>query len=174
MKSENEGKIAYLTWLFLLGKRLLKQPAFLALLLAIPLLAYGGKRIEQEENGTALVAVCIEDGTWQERLTDLLMMENEEGKKSEEDEKEQNTTEILQVAFYETPQQVEHTVLRGKADCGFVIPAQIEEELVTGNWNGVVDCYETQASSFGAIARERIAGALFQLYAEEKYTNYIE
>lgn len=174
MKSENEGKIAYLTWFLLLGKRLLKQPAFLALLLAIPLLAYGGKRIEQEENGTALVAVCIEDGTWQERLTDLLMIENEEGKKSEEDEKEQNTTEILQVAFYETPQQVEHTVLRGKADCGFVIPEQIEEAVLTGNWNGVVDCYETQASSFGAIAREKIAGALFQLYAEEKYTNYIE
>ena len=42
MKSENEGKIAYLTWLLMLGKRLLKQPAFLVLLLAIPLLAYGG------------------------------------------------------------------------------------------------------------------------------------
>lgn len=174
MKSENEGKIAYLTWLLLLGKRLLKQPAFLLLLLAIPLFSYGVKRMEQEEMGTALVAVCIEDGTWQERLTDLLMMENEERKKSEEDEKEQNTTEILQVAFYETPQQVEHIVLRGKADCGFVIPAQIEEELVTGNWKGVVDCYETPASSFAAIAREKIAGALFQLYAEEKYTDYIE
>ena len=174
MKSENEGKIAYLTWLFLLGKRLLKQPAFLVLLLAIPLLAYGGKRIEQEENGTVLVAVCIEDGTWQERLTDLLMTENEVVKESEEDEKRQNTTEILQIVLYETPQQVEHTVLWGKADCGFVIPAQIEEAVLTGNWNGVVDCYETQASSFGAIAREKIAGALFQLYAEEKYTDYIE
>ena len=174
MKSENEGKIAYLTWLFLLGKRLLKQPAFLVLLLAIPLLAYGGKRIEQEENGTVLVAVCIEDGTWQERLTDLLMTENEVVKESKEDEKRQNTTEILQIVLYETPQQVEHTVLRGKADCGFVIPAKIEEAVLTGNWNGVVDCYETQASSFGAIAREKIAGALFQLYAEEKYTDYIE
>ena len=174
MKSENEGKIAYLTWLFLLGKRLLKQPAFLVLLLAIPLLGYGGNRIEQEENGTVLVAVCIEDGTWQERLTDLLMTENEVVKESKEDEKRQNTTEILQIVLYETPQQVEHTVLRGKADCGFVIPAQIEEAVLTGNWNGVVDCYETQASSFGAIAREKIAGALFQLYAEEKYTDYIE
>lgn len=174
MKSENEGKIAYLTWLFLLGKRLLKQPAFLLLLLAIPLLGYGGNRIEQEETGTAFVSVCIEDGIWKERLADLLMTENEGVKESEEDEKRQNTTEILQIVLYETPQQVEYTVLRGKADCGFVIPAQIEEAVLTGNWNGVVDCYETQASSFGAIAREKIAGALFQLYAEEKYTDYIE
>lgn len=150
----------YRIWLLLLAKRLWRQPAYVGLLVLIPLIGLAVGVSAQREGGGAAVAVCVEDGSWAERIADGL--------------RQQEKDSVLTYVFCAESSDAESLVLRGGTDCGFVIPADIEERIMENDRRKCVTVYETNASSITGMAKERIAEVLFQCYSEQSYMDYME
>lgn len=149
----------YIIWLRLLAKRLWRQPAYIGLLVLIPILGYAVSVMEQGERGGAAVSVCVEEGAWSSQIADGLRRENADS--------------VLEFALCDDPETVEYSVVSGTADCGFVIPADIEERVMNGDWRKCITVYETAQSSITGMAKERISGVIFQLYSEQCYEDYM-
>lgn len=155
----------YGIWLRLLMKRLLKQPVFIGLLLLIPVMGYAVSTLEQGGSSGAVVAVCVEESRWSEQIVtklQVLSADNTAG------------SSVLQYHFYDSDMETERAVLKSEADCGFVIPGDIAERVMEEEWLNSIHVYETDSSSISGMAKERIAGVLFQLYSEECYEAYLD
>lgn len=150
----------YCIWMGLLAKRLLRQPAYIVLLLLIPLMGYGAGILERGERGGAVVAVCVEAGAWRDGIVALLQ--------------EQEMDSVLRFAFCDSQEAAEKQVTAGEADCGFGIPADIGRRVSEGAWRKAVEVYETASSSITGMAKERIAGVIFRLYSEECFEDHME
>lgn len=149
----------YGIWLKLLAKRLWRQPIYIGVLLLIPILGYAVSMMEQGEKGGAAVAVCIEEGAWSAQIVDGLQA--------------QEANSVLGFAFYDDVAAVEQSVVSGAADCGFVIPSNIEEAVLDEDWRKIITVYATSGSSITGMAKERISGVIFQLYSEQCYESYM-
>ena len=150
----------FIIWFQLLSKRLLRQPAYIVLLVLIPILGYAVSLMEQEERSGATVAVCIEEGTWSGQIIDGL--------------RAQDADSVLAFEFYHDASEAEIAVLNNKADCAFVIPADIEERVLEEDWRKCITVYETSASSITGMAKERISEIIFTLYSGQRYREYME
>ena len=149
----------YWIWIQLLAKRLWRQPAYIALLVLIPLLGCAAGMLEQDGQGGAIVAVCVEDGTWSGQITEELSRLEEES--------------VLRFDFYDDRAAVERCVMKSEADCGFVITEDIENRVMERDWTKSVTVHETSASSVTGMAKERISGVIFKLYSEQCYEDYM-
>lgn len=148
----------YGIWIGLLAKRLWKQPVSIGLLLLVPLVGYAAGMLERDDRSGAVVAICVEESTWREDIISLLT----EPKDS-----------VLSFVVCDDRSEVERRVAGEEADCGFVLPAEIEEKITEGQWRKSILAYETPASSITGMAKERIAGAIFRLYSEDCYAEYM-
>lgn len=137
----------YIIWLKLLAKRLWRQPAYISLLVLIPILGYAVSAMEQGERGGAAVSVCVEEGTWSSQIADGLRQEDADS--------------VLEFVLCDDVDTVEYSVVSGTADCGFVIPADIEGKVMGGDWRKSITVYETAESSITGMAKERISGVVF-------------
>ena len=149
----------YLIWFKLLIKRLFRQPAYLGLIVLIPILGYAVSVMEQGEAGGIAAAVCVEEGTWSGQIRDGL-------RKQEKDS-------VITFEFCDDEDEIRQYVMKGEADCGFVIPSDIGELVAAGDWRKIITVYETSGSSITGMAKERIGGVIFQLYSEQCYENYM-
>lgn len=164
-KTRRERIRQYCIWLRLLMKRLLKQPAFIGLLLLIPILGCAVGVLEQEGSSGAVAAVCVEKSEWSEQILSRLRdvsASNTEG------------NSVLQYEFYDSDMEVQRAVLKSEADCGFVIAEDIVQRVKADDWHKSILVYETASSSITGMAKERIAGVIFQLYSENCYGEYME
>lgn len=149
----------YLIWFKLLIKRLLRQPAYLGLIVLIPILGYAVSVMEQGEAGGIVAAVCVEEGAWSGQIADGL--------------RGQEKDSVITFKFCVDEDETKQSVMKGEADCGFVIPADIDELVSDGGWRKSITVYETSGSSITGMAKERIGGVIFQLYSEQCYENYM-
>lgn len=140
-------------------KRLWRQPAYLALLILIPILGWAVGRMEQGEQEGVRVAVCVEEGEWSGQIKAGLQ--------------DVAADSILQFIFCEDETETERDVIRGDVDCGFVIAGEIMDRIMNGDWSKSIAVYETSASSITGMAQERISGVFFKLYSEQKYEDYM-
>lgn len=146
-------------WLKLLAKRLWRQPAYIGLVLLIPILGYAVSMMEQEGAGGVSVSVCAEEGTWSRQIMDGLRV--------------QEADSVLAFVFYDNADAVRQSVMGGTADCGFVIPSDIQEMVLDKDWQKSIRVYETSGSSITGMAKERISGVIFKLYSERRYQEYM-
>ena len=144
----------------LLSKRLWRQPVYIGLLVLIPILGYAVSLMEQGERSGATVAVCVEEGTWSGQIIDGL--------------RARDVDSVLAFEFCHDASETEAAVINNKADCGFVIPADIEEHVLEEEWRKCITVYETSASSITGMAKERISEIIFTLYSEQRYRKYME
>ena len=161
INNKNTSKMKqYGIWLMLLSKRLWRQPVYIGLLVLIPILGYAVSLMEQSERSGASVAICVEEGTWSEQIIDGLHA--------------QDADSILTFEFCHDALEAENAVLNDKTDCGFFIPADIEERVLEEDWRKCIIVYETSASSITGMAKERISEIIFTLYSEQRYREYME
>lgn len=139
-------------------KRLWRQPAYVVLLMLIPILGLAVGRMEQSERGAG-VAVCVEAGAWSGQITEELQ--------------ELSKDSILRFDFCHEAADAERSVMRGEADCGFVIAGDIRDRIVDRDWSESITVYETPASSITGMAKERIGSVIFKLYSEQCYEEYM-
>ena len=158
-----EGKTGrgrqYCIWIWLLMKRVWRQPAYVMLLVLIPILGWAVGRMEQGEPGGAVVAVCVEESAWSGRIVEEL--------------REQAADSSLRFVFHEEAVDVERGVMRGMADCGFVIGSDIDERVIGKDWAKCITVYETPSGSITGMAKERIGSVIFKLYSEQCYEEYM-
>lgn len=140
-------------------KRLWRQPAYVMLLVLIPVLGWAVGRMEQGEPGGALVAVCVEESAWSGRIVEGL--------------RAQAADSSLRFVFHEGAVDVERSVVRGTADCGFVIGSDIDERVIGKDWAKCITVYETPSGSITGMAKERIGSVIFKLYSEQCYEEYM-
>lgn len=150
----------YGIWICLLSRRLWKQPAYIALLLSIPLVGYAAGMMERDEKGGAVVAVCVEDSIWSEAIISGLT--------------EREADSVLRFEFCNDSGEVKRRVAGEEADCGFILPEDIDVKVSGGKWRKSIPVYETSASSITGMAEERIASVVFRLYSEYHYAEYME
>ena len=149
----------FVIWISLLSKRLWRQPAYIGLLLLIPILGYVVSMMEQEGAGGAVVSVCIEEGAWSNEIVDGLQ--------------DQEADSVLAFAFYDDVDAMKQSVVSGAADCGFVLPSNLQEMVLDEDWRKSIIVYETSGSSITGMAKERISGVIFKLYSEQRYQKYM-
>lgn len=150
----------YKMWLYLLVKRMWRQPVYIGLLVMIPVIGYAAGIMERGERGGATAAVCVEDGTWSDEIITLLS--------------EQEADSVIRFDFCDDRGQVERCVAGEEADCGFVISSDIEDKVLNDDWKKTIEVYETASSSITGMVKERIAGVIFRLYSERHYAEYME
>ena len=147
----------YLVWFSLMMKRMVKKPAFVVLLIVMPVFAFTFSKAEQGESTGSVVGIMADD-------RQLLAMFTE----SETQES------IFTFRVYESRERLIRDVERGELVCGIIFPEDLEERLYTGTWQDSVTIYKTSSAGMTAIVKERIASVLFTLYSEQGYVNYIE
>lgn len=160
----------YLIWLALLMKRMLKKPAFVLMLIGMPILALAVSKLEQNEGTEALIGIMIETEPQQTELASEAYEEWNQGFMS----LLRGQESILTYTIYESKKSLMQDVEKGELDCGFLLPYDLRDKLVAGAWQGAVTVYSSGSSYLTGIAKERIAALAFTMYSEESYVNYVK
>ena len=159
----------YLFWFYLMMKRMIKKPAYLFLLIALPILSVAMISLEQSGGDNTGITVGI-------------LFEKEGREEISQDDKEWNQKffsflseqdSVIQFQLYEENASLLRDIEKGELDCGIVIPMDIHERLMGDTWQDSLTIYKTSSTSVTEIVKERIAAAVFTFYSEESYVNYI-
>ncbi len=137
-------------WLWLQEKRLFRRPAFLALLLALPLFALLTSAMSGAEEGFLTVALCPGDGALAEPL---------------------RQTSLLRFLCAEDEHTATAMVRAGEADAAWILPQNLSGALTAFFEEGepVVRVVQREETVPLRLARERLAAALFTPAAREVY-----
>lgn len=125
----------------------------------VPALVLAVGILERDKAKGADVAVCVEEGAWSGRIWQELEKLSEEG--------------VVKFCPCTDEWEVERRVVKAEADCGFVVRANIGEQMMDREWHNAITVYETSSSSITGIAREQVSGVLFKLYSEQNYEDYM-
>lgn len=147
------------TWGFLLTKRLYKKPAFIVILLIIPLLTIGFSVLAKEESGFVTIALAqeAEDGLSADIITKL----------TEEDS-------MIRFLICDDAEDAESKVKTGKADAAWIFPDDMEQRIADFVESGFNDgefikVVQREESVLLIISREKLTGVLFESLSKECY-----
>ena len=173
----------YVIWFRLMMKRTIKKPVFLLFLLILPLMSFLIDRMGQGESEGMAVGICLEgeDGKIETEEWEAKVNEPgaEAGKTAEEDMQQafltalQEQEGILQFRIYEEEAEMQEGVEKGELDCGALLHRDLWNGLAAGAWQETITLYVTASSGMTEIVKEKIASAVFTIYSEKNYRDYI-
>ena len=154
----------FLMWLLLLTKRLYKKPAFLAIVIIIPIIVLAYSIVAQQDSGMMTIVLSAENP--ESQLSQKMIAEFE------------NSSEIIRFIYEKDPATAEEMVYNGAADSAWIISSEIELELkafVSGHYTGkgfvrVVVREETVPIS---LANEKLSGKLFVECAKTCFADFL-
>lgn len=138
---------------FILSKRLLKRPGFLAILLLVPILVGAmGIAADNGDSGVLTVALAMqdqEDKTAREIVDGLLRKDS-----------------LIRFEFYDTSKDAADAVRGGKADAAWIFSSNIEEKIEkfvnhTHKNNAFVAVIQREESVFLRLAHEKLNATLY-------------
>lgn len=152
-----------LMWLWMLTKRLYKKPAFLVLLLLIPLLTLGYKATTAQESGV-LTIVLAQEGT-DPVATDLI-------------QELLDSSQLIRYATCNSAEEAKSLVAYGKADAAWIFPEDVTGRLAKyiatpAEKNAIATVIQREDSVLLRLAREQLSGTLYGQLARGYYLNYI-
>lgn len=147
-------------WIWLLLKRLLKKPAFICLLAAMPVLATAFGLLEQETDNKPTVGIVWEDSEVIAEALELTSLLTD-------------LAGTMDYLIYDSTDALIWAVKGEEITCGFVIPRNIAAELTAQTWQGKIIVYAGKDETVAQIAKEKLASVLFTIYAEENYVNLV-
>ncbi len=148
-----------LKWLLLLTKRLLKKPAFIVILVLIPVLCAAMSRASEDANGLLTVTVATEGE--RDTVAEEIMSSFEE------------KDSVVLFKLMDSPEDAITEVKRGRADAAWILPGALEDALTEycRYSEEIVTVYEREETSFMALSREIMYNKLFpyisRIYSEE-------
>lgn len=152
----------FILWFALLLKRLLRRPAYLAVLLLIPVFALAIALFSREESGVLRVALVREDPDDRaaraavERLTD--------------------GESILLCREYENEESAREAVRRGKADAAWIFRADLEKKFDRFAQRGrasAVTVVEREDNVFLRLSREKLFAAIYPETSFALFADYL-
>ena len=182
-------------WFLLSCKRYLKQLPFLAILLFLPLAAFGANKAQQQGQQQIRIALWAETAKTQEETAETL----EQSAKASSDDLAASGTgaaaddaalslEVRLVKqltensagkkgmfqFYScvSEQQVKDEVASRRAECGYVISQNLQEKLEEGSFKRSITVYSAPSTVAASLSTETVFAALMELYDKEILENY--
>ena len=152
-----------LLWFWLLTKRLLKKPTFLAILILVPLLSFGYQAMTQESSGILTIVLAQEgnDPTASAIIDDLL---------------KQDTVFRYQVCH--SAEEAALLVQTGKADAAWVFPEDLQQHMDDflkdpKEKEGFIQVFQREQNTPLMLSRERLAGAMYHYLSQRYYLQYL-
>ena len=149
-------------WYWLLTKRLLRRPAFWAMLLCIPLLAGALALAARQERGVVSIAlVCPAETGAARRSADRLL----------------HSDSLVRCTEYADEAAARSAVERGEADAAWIFRDSADGELerfaAGRGTKGAVLVMEREETVFLRLAREQLAAALYPEASRALFRNYL-
>ncbi len=132
----------FFLWYALLTKRLLKRPAYLAVLLLVPLFALAIALFSRQDSGVLTVALCVEDPA--DPVASLTA------------ERLLNRESILRCVPTDSAEDAEAAVRAGRADAAWIFHADLEKQLgdfIRYGKGGFITVLEREDSIFLMVSR---------------------
>lgn len=152
-------KIAW--WFWLSGKRLLKKPFYLILLVLMIVLTLCYHTEAEESSGMVTVALAVPEET------DLLVPQI----------MEQLDSESGWILYTQTTaEEARLLVTAGKADAAWIFPKDVSEKLAVfldDRTSPVVEVVQREETVLLRLSRERLSGALYGCCAQPLYLQYL-
>lgn len=155
----------WIAWLALSGKRYLKRPAFLLLLLVLPVGAAFFRREEEKEQPGIRIAVYGEEedpDSFSRQLTEKLAGYGRE------------SGGLFSFYLAEDEEELKRDVASGKAECGYVIHEGLEEKLKGKKFKGAISLYESPSTVAGLLSTETVFSLMIEAYDKELFLDYLE
>lgn len=150
-------------WLWLLTKRLYKKPAFLAILVLIPVLTFCYQAATQGESGVMTIAIAQEgqDPLAQTIMDDLV-----------------GSSQLFSYRICDSDVQAQLLVSTGKADAAWIFPENMEEKMAAfledpDADNALVRVVQREENVAHMLTRERLGGAVYRQLFARVYLQYI-
>lgn len=151
------------TWIWLLNKRLYRKPAFLAILLLIPILVFGYGIAAREESGmvTIVLAQEGEDALAQQVIDELL-----------------GSSQLILFRVCDTAAEAQEQVAHGKADAAWVFPEDMAQCVARfaadpDADNAYIRVIQREDKVALMLTREILGGKVLELCAEKVYVNFV-
>jgi len=140
----------FFLWYWLMTKRLLKKPSYLALLLAVPVLTVALTLAAREDTGLITIALAGGGGdpVAQSAMEQLL-----------------STRGMLRIVRFDSPEEAIESVKTAQADAAWIFRDDTEEEvgrmISSSGSRGAVLVVEREETVFLRLAREELASVLY-------------
>ncbi len=153
-----------LLWFGLMSKRLYKKATFLVILILIPLVAFGYSMIDTEDSGIVTVYLAKEqadDAYADEIMADL-----------------QKDGQLIRFVVADSSTQAENAVRAGKADAAWIFKANTRDNVIRfandpKKENALVHILAREDNVALMLAREKLAGKLYECYAPTLYLTHV-
>ena len=149
-------------WFFLCCKRYLKRIPFLLLLAALPLTALAASRMENRKDGTVRIAVCCldpEPASLGNRLKENLLARD---------------TGLFSFYPCENEQQVRDHVAARKAECGYLIPENLEQKINSGRFKRSITVFSAPSTVTASLSTEVVFSELAAIRNKDILEDYVE
>ena len=149
-------------WFFLCCKRYLKRIPFLLLLAALPLTALAASRMENGKDGTVRIAVCCldpEPASLGNRLKENLLARD---------------TGLFSFYPCENEQQVRDHVAARKAECGYLIPENLEQKINSGRFKRSITVFSAPSTMTASLSTEVVFSELAAIQNKDILEDYVE
>ena len=149
-------------WFFLCCKRYLKRIPFLLLLAALPLTALAASRMENGKGGTVRIAVCCldpEPASLGNRLKENLLARD---------------TGLFSFYPCENEQQVRDHVAARKAECGYLIPENLEQKINSGRFKRSITVFSAPSTVTASLSTEVVFSELAAIRNKDILEDYVE
>lgn len=146
-------------WLLFMSKRLLKRPSFVIILCLLPCLLFSYRYLISEESGAVRVGLCFEDA--EAELSGEL--------------REALLANDIFAEFYvcQEAEELYLDVAAGRAECGYVFPADLPERFLERDWEAAVTLVVSDNSRYADYISEAVYARLFFFLADELVTDYL-
>lgn len=147
----------------LFGKRLLKRPVYLIILLLMPLTVFLLSRTQAESPSGIRAMLYAEGGDWNERedLLDKII-----GRLLAEDA-------TVRFTLVESEEELKRAVLKQEVDCGYVFPEDFSERLRNDDWKRSVTFYCGEDTMIPMLVNELLYTSVFQVYSADAFIDYM-
>lgn len=102
-------------------------------------------------------AVCTDGSTFAEAVYEQLV----------------KTDSVIQFYRCEDREELHHDVMSGQAECGYLLDRQIEEELVSGDLEDIIETASNPGTIVKGMADELVFTAVLSVYSPELYARYL-
>lgn len=150
-----------LKWILMLCKRLYKKPAFIAILLLIPLCVLFFGIASEEDSGFLHITLAQTDETdsLSAQVIDELI----------------NCDTIVRFSRSESPSAATEAVKTGQADEAWIFPADTEgkiSEFITGGTDRFISIVSREQTVFTRLSHEKLSAILYEYCAKAYYLDF--
>ncbi len=133
-----------LTWFLLFQKRILKKPMFQATLILIPIILILLTSFQHGDASLIKVALYKGNGDLSSLIAEHMLDRN---------------NSVIQFYECDSEEKVRQDVIRGKAECGYLIPDNLEEKITSNN--SLITVLNKDSSISTMVINELLCGEMF-------------